>query len=169
MNDEQPIDQTPVEGMEELQRQNQEFLAGWKRAQADYANLKKESDREKQELAKYANERLLQELLPAIDQYEIALAYTPDISHLAEADQKLFKNWIIGLHAVRGLWETVFSSIGLQKVPTTGAFDPHIHEVVGQESSADIPPGSIIRATQNGWTLNGKLLRPANVIVSSSS
>jgi molecular chaperone GrpE len=155
--------------LETLKTQCEEYLSGWKRAQADYANLKKETEREKQEFAKYANERLLSELLPAIDQYETALLYTPDLSSLPEEDQKRLKNWIIGLHAVRSLWESAFMEIGLAKVSVTGAFDPNLHDVVGEEVSETISPGEIIRAMQNGWMLNGKLLRPAKVIVSKEA
>jgi molecular chaperone GrpE len=152
--------------LETVKAQAEEYLSGWRRAQADYANLKKENEREKQEYAKFANERLLDALLPAVDQYEIALQYTPDISALPEDEQKKLKNWIVGLHAVRALWESVFQSIGLEKVSVTGTFDPQLHEAVSEEAS-ELPAGNIIRATQDGWKLNGKLLRPAKVIVST--
>ncbi len=164
-----PIQDTPetvAATPEQACPQCAEYLAGWKRAQADYANLKKDSERERVDFAKYANERLLQELLPAIDQYETALSFTPDVSHLAEQDQKPLKNWIIGIHAVRSLWENTFKNIGLEKVPVQGAFDPQQHEAVGHETSADVASGQIIRATQDGWKLHGKLLRPAKVIIS---
>lgn len=154
------------EELDALKAQAEEYLAGWKRAQADYANLKKEGEREKQEYAKYANERLLDALLPAVDQYEMALRFTPDISTLPEEEQKKLKNWIIGLHAVKSLWETVFQSIGLEKVRTDGTFDPQLHEAVSEEAS-ELAPGSIVRVSQDGWMLNGKLLRPAKVIVST--
>ncbi|MBI4139014.1 nucleotide exchange factor GrpE [Candidatus Uhrbacteria bacterium] len=152
--------------LEQVQAQCEEYLAGWKRAQADYANLKKETEREKHEFAKYANERLLSELLPAVDQYDLALSHTPDVSQLPEEDQKKLKNWIIGVHAVRSLWETAFQSIGLELVPTEGPFDPAIHEAVGEEENAEHSEGHIVRVSQPGWTLNGKLLRPAKVIIS---
>lgn len=144
----------------------EEYLAGWKRAQADYANLKKETERERTEFVKYANENLLQEILPAIDQYDVALSHTPDVSGLPEEEQKKLKNWIIGLHAVKALWENAFQSVGLERVRTDGAFDPQIHDAVGREAHETVPKGDIVRATQDGWTLNGKLLRPAKVIIS---
>ena len=145
-----------------------EYLAGWKRAQADYANLKRETDKEKTEFAKYANERLLESLLPAIDQYETALAFLPDLSTLSDEQQKQLKNWIIGLQGVRATWEVAFQSIGLKKVTTDGTFDPLVHEAVSQEPSKTASEGAILRVVQSGWMLNGKLLRPARVIVASS-
>ncbi len=143
-----------------------EYVDGWKRAQADYANLKKDTEREKLEMIKYANQRLLQELLPAVDQFDTALRFTPDVSGLAEEDAKKMKNWIAGVQAVRSLWSNAFQSIGLEKVPVVGAFDPQIHEAVGSEAQTDIPSGQIIRVAQDGWKMHGKLLRPAQVIIS---
>ncbi|MFH1078450.1 MAG: nucleotide exchange factor GrpE [Patescibacteria group bacterium] len=142
-----------------------EYLAGWKRCKADYENLLKETERRRVEFTKYANEELLSVLLPAIDQYETALAFTPDVSALPEETQKPLKNWIIGLHAVRDLWETAFSQIGLEKVPTDGAFDPSIHEAIDQEASESVAPGNIVKVIQDGWRIRDKLLRPAKVIV----
>jgi molecular chaperone GrpE len=153
--------QTP----EQTKTQCEEYLAGWKRAQADYANLKKETEKEKMEFTKYANENLLYTLLPAIDQYETALSFTPDIGAISEEEQKKIKNWIIGLHAVRALWESAFQNIGLEKVSADGQFDPSIHEAVGHEVNETTPKDSIIRTVQDGWKLNGKLLRPAKVII----
>lgn len=167
MNDEQHVTPEPNE-LDAVKAQAEEYLSGWKRAQADYANLKKEHEREKLEYAKYANERLLDALLPAVDQYETALRYTPDITTLPDDEQKKLKNWIIGLHAVKSLWEGVFQSIGLEKVRVTGEFDPQLHEAVGEEPSGSLA-GQIVRIEQDGWSLNGKLLRPAKVIVSTQS
>lgn len=146
-----------------------EYLSGWKRAQADYANLKRETDKEKAEFALYANERLLERLLPAIDQFETALSFTPDLSNLPNDEKNKLANWIIGLHAVRGSWEAVFKDIGLEKVPTEGAFDPLIHEAMAHEDSMTIEEGDIVRAIQSGWRLNGKLLRPARVSVAKKN
>lgn len=151
--------------MENLKALSEEYLAGWKRAKADYENLAKETERRTQDLAKYANENLLSAIIPIIDQFELALEHTPDITEFAEAERKRLKNWIIGLHAVKALWETAFKEIGLEQVPTDGAFDPSIHEAVAREASETIPTEKIIRVEQAGYLLNGKLLRPAKVIV----
>jgi len=142
-----------------------EFLAGWKRCKADYENLVKETEKKRTETVKYANEQLLTLLLPAIDQYETALAFTPDVSALPDDAQKTLKNWIIGLHAVRDLWEAAFDQIGLRKVPAEGPFDPAIHEAVDEEASESVPTGHVIRVTQDGWKIHDRLLCPAKVIV----
>lgn len=142
-----------------------EYLAGWQRAQADYANLKKDLDRLKQEYTVYANENLLHELLPAIDQFEMALSYLPDTNELPEQDKKKMDSWLVGIKAVRQLWEQTFESIGLKGVDTDGAFDPEKHNAVGKEEDETKPHDSILKVVQPGWQLNGKVLRPAKVIV----
>ncbi len=142
-----------------------EYLAGWKRAQADYANLKRETEKEKAEFASFANQRLLDRLLPAIDQYETALAHTPNLNEILEDQRASIETWIQGMQAVKGLWESTFKEIGLEKVQTDGEFDPLVHEAVASEASDTIDDGHVLKVIQSGWRLNGKLLRPARVIV----
>ena len=142
-----------------------EYLAGWKRAQADYQNLKKESEREKAEFSKYANERLLSELLPAIDQFGLALSHLPDTAKLPEDQRKVWDNWLIGIRAVHSMWSQAASSVGLERIPTDGAFDPMLHDAAGEEELEGKESGSIIRVVQDGWRLYGKVLRPSRVII----
>jgi molecular chaperone GrpE len=153
---------------EQLKAQCEEYLEGWKRAQADYANLKRETEKERIEISKFANERLLSSILPAIDKYELALSHEPDLKEIADEHAARIKTWITGLKAVRALLETAFRSIGLEQVKTEGMFDPSIHEAVGEEPSEEVTEGNIIRVNQSGWSLNGKLLRPAKVIIAKS-
>ncbi len=143
-----------------------EYLAGWKRAQADYQNLKKETERERGEFTKYANERLLAQLLPAIDQFALALQFTPDLSTLPEEQRKPWENWLLGLRAVQSLWDQAAVGIGLERIPVTGPFDPMLHEAAGEEEHPDQPAGTIVNVLQSGWRLHGKVLRPARVILS---
>lgn len=145
----------------------EEYLAGWKRAQADYANLKKDLDRERSEFAKFANGQLLAELLPAFDQFENAMAFLPDLSHLPEPDRMRLDNWIHGIRAVQALWESTFKSVGLERVGTDGIFNPNVHEAVGHEAREDVPSETVVHVVQAGWVLHGRLLRPARVIISN--
>lgn len=145
---------------EELQAKCNEYLEGWKRAQADYQNLKKETEREKAEFAKYANERLLSDLLPALDQFSLAIRHVP----AADADRKTWDNWLVGIRAVQSLWEQAAKAQGLERIATDGAFDPTKHEAVGEEEGEKT--GTIIRVMEDGWTLHGKIIRPAKVIIS---
>lgn len=141
-----------------------EYLSGWKRAQADYQNLKKDIEREKTEYAKYANERLLSDLLPALDQFALALQHVPSET----ADPKSWNNWLTGIKAVQSLWEQAAKAQGLERIDTSGAFDPTKHEAVGTEEAEGKESGTIIRVMQEGWSLNGKIIRPARVIISKN-
>lgn len=140
-------------------------LAGWKRAQADYQNLQREVERERGEMSKYANERLLSQLLPAIDQFALALRFTPDVAVLPEEQRKVWENWLVGIRAVQSLWDQTASRVGLERIPTDGAFDPALHEAAGEEELEGKESGAIVRVIQDGWRLYGKVLRPARVIV----
>lgn len=159
MNQEQPL--------EKIQQQAEEYLAGWRRAQADYQNLLKESERNKIEYAKYANERLLSDLLPAIDQFGLALSFTPDTSTLSDEEKKKWENWLVGIKAVKTLWDQAAQSAGLTRIAVDGSFDPNLHDAVGTEAVEGKESGSIVRVMQDGWSLHGKVLRPAKVMIAS--
>jgi molecular chaperone GrpE len=142
-----------------------EYLSGWKRAQADYANLKKESEKARGEIAEIAKEQVLYEMLPVMDQFEVALEHLPDIEGLPEEGRRKIANWLVGIKAVKQLWDQRFKAIGLENVDTSGVFDPNKHTAVGKEEDTDQPPDQILKVIQSGWMLNGKVIRPAKVIV----
>lgn len=144
----------------------EEYLAGWKRAQADYANLVKETEKRRTELSQFATEQCLARLLPAIDQFEVAMQHIPSLDAVHGTDRKKFENWITGLEAVRLLWDATAKEMGLESVQTDGSLDPTLHEAVAEEPSETVAAGNIIRTVQTGWRLNGRLLRPAKVVVS---
>lgn len=144
-------------GPTEVEKQRDEYLAGWKRAQADYLNLKKETEREKADFSKFANERMLEQLLPVVDYFNAAIAAAPEM--------KEHENWLKGLRAVQLALDTTLKGLGVEKVSSTGPFDPNVHEAVGEEVRDGVAPGEILITHQTGWKLNGKLLRPAKVII----
>lgn len=155
-----------VAGDAELQMKCDEYLQGWKRAKADYENLVREMNQKKSEYADWATEQVLSDLLPALDQYDLAMQFAPSLDQLPEDQQKIFKNWIIGLEAVRSLWWESAKRLGLERVNTEGLFDPAMHEAVSEEASESVESGKIIRCMMNGYNLKGKVIRPAKVVVS---
>jgi molecular chaperone GrpE len=157
----EPLEQEGQEGKDKTE----EYLAGWRRAQADYQNLKRETEREKQDFTKYANERLLQELLPALDQFSLAMKFLPDTKPLPDDQRKTWENWLIGIRAVQGLWDQAATSVGLERIKTDGKFDPMVHDAVGEEVADDKESGSILKVLQDGWKLHGKVLRHAKVVI----
>jgi molecular chaperone GrpE len=144
-----------------------EYMAGWKRAVADYENLKRQSDEDKQHFSSYAHEKMLNDLLPAIDHFETALKHLPDTKDIPEPQKKQIDNWLVGIKAVGTLWQQMFDEIGLVEISTEGNFDPALHNAVSQESDPDQPEGAILKVIQNGYKLKDTVLRPAKVVVNS--
>jgi len=135
--------------------------AKWKeislRTAAEMDNLRKRTAREREEAVRYANSRLLEDLLPVIDNFEMGMM-------AASQDQKSMI--YIGMDMVRRQLNDFLASQGVEEVPTTGKFDPNLHDAVSQEESADQEEGTILRVTRRGFRLRDRLLRPASVVVS---
>lgn len=136
-------------------------VAKWKelslRTAAEMDNLRKRTAREREDAIRYANQRLLEDLLPVIDNFEMGmLAAAQDTSSMI----------YIGMDMVRKQLNEFLSSQGVTEIPTEGQFDPNLHDAVSQEASEQ-PEGSIIRTTRRGFRLRDRLLRPASVVVSA--
>lgn len=130
------------------------------RTLADMDNFKKRLAREKEEQARYAAENVLADLLPALDNLELALTYGRGNPACADL--------VTGLDlAQKSLLETL-ARHGLTTVGSAGeAFNPEIHEALTQEANPNVPAGHVSQLFQKGYSLKGRLLRPAKVIVSA--
>ena len=172
MSDEQSLhasvpDPTP-DPLVEAQRLSDEHLAGWKRARADYENLKKESERDRLAVAEYATDGLLLSLMPALDYLDAALTSTPDLSALDTSAQKRIDGWKLGVEQVRKLLASLLEREGITPVATDGAFNPQVHEAV-EEREDPAESGTILSVLAPGYQRREKLLRPARVVVSRGS
>jgi len=140
------------ETMERLKEAHERML----RAAADLENYKKRAQREKEELQKFGNERLLKDLLPVLDNLDRALAAAPAGDPL-----------VAGVTMVRSAFEQVLSRYGVKAFSALGEpFDPSKHEALLQVPSADQAPGTVVVEHARGFTLNDRLVRPAMVGVS---
>jgi molecular chaperone GrpE len=147
---EETVSQEEFDALKELTGQLEDK---YKRALADYQNLQKRTQEEKIGWIRTANGNLIERLLPALDHLQTAL------KGAKESDQK--SSWLQGVEMTVLELQRVLEEEGLQKVPTE-TFDPTIHEVVEAREGKD---GVIEDVFQMGYTLNGKLLRPAKVAV----
>ena len=130
-------------------------LAGWQRAQADFINYKKRSDREKADLGRYANSELMLKLLPALDDLERALAAIP------ARQAKL--GWVEGIRLIERKLRTILEGEGLCQIEALGKpFDPHFHEAVMQGKGRE---GVVIEEIQKGYRLHDRVIRPSKVVV----
>lgn len=141
-----------------------EAAANWDkfvRERADLENYRKRTQREKEELIKYGNETLLQEILPAVDNMERALDHLDP----ASTDQV-----VIGVRMTLDMLVAALKKFGVTAVSAEkgGVFDSALHQAMGQVDS-DLPANSIAEVFQKGYLLNERLLRPAMVMVSKGS
>ena len=128
------------------------------RAQAETENFKKRLQREHEDHLKYAAEKVLKDLIPTLDNLELAITYGSD----NEACQDMLK----GITMTHKLFIDALGRHGLLPVGKEGEpFDPARHEAVGFDSRADLKPDSVARVLQSGYQLEGRLLRPAKVMV----
>jgi molecular chaperone GrpE len=131
------------------------------RAMADHENFRKRVAREKDELRQYAASRVLEDLLPVLDNLGLGLA----AARQPNADVKALAD---GVEMVQSQLKNALSQHGLVEINPAGQpFDAHQHEALSQQPSADVPEGSVLTVVRTGYALNGRLLRPAAVVVSS--
>ena len=126
------------------------------RLAADFDNYRKRTAREHAELTRRANERLLNELLPVLDDLERALEAA------AEHEEAKLEEGVRLVHrSLLGLVERH----GLTEIDTEGAFDPHVHEALLAQPGEGVEEGSVLQVLQKGYRLGDKVIRPARVIV----
>lgn len=132
------------------------------RARADLDNFRKRSLREKEDAIRYANNGLLEKLMPVIDNFELGLDAARNATDATSVLQ--------GMSMVHRQLQDFIRSQGLEEVPTDGeVFDPNKHDAVSQEFSAEVPEGKVIRQVRKGYKLKDRLLRAASVIVSKGA
>lgn len=147
------------DALRRLHQQADEYLKGWQRAKADYANLRKQTAKERAELVQLANAALLEDLLPLYDNLKRAISHVPD-----EAKQQ---EWGKGILLIQTQFQALFTVLGLEEVLSVGQpFDPTLHEAVAKEHRQGVPAGRILRELSTGFRLHGRVLVPAKVTVS---
>lgn len=148
-----------IEKIKELESKVAELTAGWQRAQADFVNFRKQSAEERAKISKNANSELIYELLPVLDNFQLAAKHVPEN---LESD-----NWVQGVRQIERQLESSLFSAGLTKIESIGQeFDPMIHEAVEQVES-EKPNGEITDEISSGYKYNDEVLRPAKVKVSA--
>ena len=131
------------------------YLANWQRAQADFINLKRRTEEERAELAKFAASAIVAELLAVLDDFDLALGNIPQDT--ADA------NWLDGIRLIQRKLRSVLEAQGLAQIEALGKeFDPYFHEAV---MVAEGEEGKVVEEVQKGYTFRDRLLRPAKVKV----
>jgi molecular chaperone GrpE len=155
---EEPVEETVEEQIEEPVAEESAPAPddSYLRLAADFDNYRKRTAREHAELTQRANERLLNELLPVLDDLERALE-----AAVEHEEAKLEEGVRLVHRSLLGLVERH----GLTEIDTEGAFDPHVHEALLAQPSEGAEEGSVLQVLQKGYRLGDKVIRPARVIV----
>src|SRR5471032_990936 len=131
------------------------------RLAADLENFRRRTVREKDELRQFAASRVLEDMLPALDNLALGLAATK----APNADLKTLAG---GVEMVLAQLKSALAAHGLKEISPAGQlFDPHQHEAIAHAPSADVKAEHVLTVVRTGYALNGRLLRPASVVVSS--
>lgn len=144
------------DSLESARKQAEEYLDGWKRAKAELINYKKDEVKRFEQLAKFANETLIREMINVLDSFDLAVVA------LERGGQSVEK----GVYLIRAQMEDVLKNHGLERVVVSvGApFDPALQEAVAVVES-DKPSGTVVEEIERGYMMRGKLIRPARVKV----
>lgn len=143
--------------LEELEKTAKDYLAGWQRARADFLNYKKEEAERKKEIAKYAQEDLILQILPILDNIYIAEKKIP-----AELKDN---QWMEGFSKIKNQFENFLKEQGIEEIKSISEkFDPNLHEAVEQVES-DKESGIIIDIVRKGYMRDKRVIRAARVKV----
>lgn len=147
--------------LEEAEAQADEYLDGWRRAQAEFSNYKKRQRAERAQIRELANVDLLRKLLPVVDDFERAMATMPEALNLL--------TWTEGFMMIKRKLEAILRSENVEPIETAGkTFDPRYHEAVTHEVMEGYDEGEIIGEVQTGYVLGDRVLRPALVRVAKA-
>lgn len=145
------------ERLAEYQKQRDEYLTGWQRERADFLNYKNEIGQRFEEITKYANINLIKELILILDSFDLAIQHGEK-----EQDNKYLK----GVYLIKSQLESILTKNGLEIIKSKGEkFNPFYHEAVRETESSEASAGTIIEEIEKGYLLNGKVVRPAKVII----
>lgn len=151
--------QNEVEAMREEAGKNWDLYL---RERADLENVRKRNQRDKEDAIRYANDRLLKEMVPVLDNLERA------IEHAAQEETDN-QGLIEGVNMTINQFRKALEDFGVKAINAIGAdFDPNLHQAMGQLESADQAPNTVVTEFQKGYLLHDRLLRPSLVMVAKA-
>jgi molecular chaperone GrpE len=150
-----PEEKTEETELEKLQKKCEEYLDGWKRAKADFINYKKDELGRLAEMARFANEDMIRDLIVVLDSFDLGLITLEGKGIESK-----------GFYMIRTQLEDALKKRGLERVIISvgSPFDPNLQEAIVEVESEN-PSGTVVEEVERGYTLNGKIIRPARVKV----
>ena len=157
-----PIDQL----RQELDTAREETRKNWDlflRERAEMDNLRKRHQRDKEDAIRFANDRLLKEMIPVLDNLERA------VEHAEQSGDDGSKGLVEGVHMTITQFRKALEDFGIKPIAAVGAeFDPNLHQAIGQLESSEQPPKPVVNEFQKGYLLHDRLLRPSLVMVAKA-
>jgi len=157
--EEEPTSEEEPESLEEAlaeaKQKVEQYLANWQRTQADFVNYKRRSEQEREEIGKFANNQLILNLLPVLDDLERAFeSITPQVAR--------FK-WVGGIRLIERKLQSALEAQGLSQIKALGEpFDPNLHEATMHSKGEE---GMVVQELQKGYMLHDRVIRPSIVVV----
>ncbi len=149
-----------ITSMEEKHKSEVERLV---RVVAETENQKKRIEADIERERKFGNEKLLKALIPVVDSLELALQHS-------DREDPALKPTVEGIENTTTLLLKELKNFGVEQLnPVNEAFDPNLHQAISMAPSADVPANNVVSVMQKGYTLNGRVVRPAMVIVSNGA
>ena len=149
-----------------MQAERDEFQDKWMRAEAEMQNVRTRAKREVDETRQYAVQKFARDVAEVAENLRRGLDSLPPP---AEGEPEIVARLREGFDGVERSFLAVLERNGIARTDPTGAvFDANLHQAMGEQPSADHPPGTVLQAWTPAWTLNGRLLRPAMVVVAKA-
>lgn len=162
--DGEQVETENVENIAPKAKQEEDFKAKYYYLAAEFDNMKKRFDREKENLLKFGNEKLLSNLVGVVDNFDLTVAALKN-----DNDDKV-QNIVKGIDMIRTQLLDTLKQNGLTQVESLGkTFDPNFHEAVAQAPAPGKEDQEIITEYQRGYILNGRLLRASKVVVANNN
>jgi len=167
------VPQTPEQVMQaatariaDLEAELQEMKDRWMRSEAEIANVRARAHREVNETRQYAVQKFAQDVVEAADNLRRGLDSLPAP---AAGEPEIVGKLREGLDGIERNFVAILERNGIRREDPTGTpFDPNLHQAMAEQESAAHAPGSVMQAWTPAWTLNGRLLRPAMVVVAKA-
>lgn len=146
-----------MDDIENLKKERDEYLDGWKRAKADLVNYKNEEMARLKEIGRFASEDVMRDIVTVLDSFDLGLASLGE-----EVESPAGK----GMYMIRTQLEDVLKKRGLERIIVSVGhpFDPALHEAIAAIDS-EAPSGVVVDEVEKGYLLHGKVLRPSRVVV----
>ncbi|MCC6190702.1 MAG: nucleotide exchange factor GrpE [Anaerolineales bacterium] len=148
--------------LETVKTQAAEYLEGWQRARAEFANYKRRVEKEQADMQQNATARVVGRFLDVIDDFDRAMQDQP----APEADADTRTKWAVGIGLIQRKLQNLLDAEGVERIAADGQpFDPNLHEAVTHEDSGAHEPGRVIGVIRQGYKIGDRVIRPALVRV----